>query len=86
MIGWKRAKDRAGSWWERARTAIILDVDYNVNAVPSQVDARANLNVDALVSGLEGAGIEFHGLSAGRGDGANGAREHQDGWSETHDE
>lgn len=59
----------------------MLDIDHRGNAVPAQVDAGANLNSDALVSRLE-----FHGFSRGRGDGANGTREHQEGRSETHDE
>lgn len=59
----------------------MLDVDHRGNAAPAHVDAGANLNSDALVSCLE-----FHGLSGRRGDGANGACEHQEGRSETHDE
>lgn len=59
----------------------MLDVDHRGNAGSAQVDARANFNSDALVSRLE-----FHGLSGGRGDGTNGAREHQEGRSKTHGE
>lgn len=63
------------------RTAVMLDVDHRGNAASAQVDARANLNSDALVSRLE-----FHGLSGGRGDDANGTREHEEGRSEMHNE